>query len=74
MIVMNHEASMELKEYTTYDFSETNVKATTDLASSTREKATAQFDMMKQALINRTPLNVEELVNYTETKQIPQRR
>lgn len=43
LVVMSHDASMNLKEYSADDFSEINVKDITDLAYATGEKVNSAF-------------------------------
>ena len=70
MVVLKHDISMELKEYSTEDFSEVGIKSVTDLASATREKATVQLEKINNAFFKRSSLENEEIISYKNYNQV----
>ena len=70
MVVLKHDVSMELKEYSIEDFPEVGIKSVTDLSASAREKASVQLEKINYAFFNRTSLENEEVVSYKNYNQV----
>ena len=70
LVVMSHDASMNLKEYSADDFSEADAKGIIDLAAATREKATVQLEKLNYAFKTRTAIDTENFNTFQDYNHV----